>query len=56
MKKFISDENFVGDFFCYNRKNFFTVIYTERGERNRIISARKADKDEVEQYYEQFGY
>ena len=30
------------------------VIYTERGERNRIISARRAEKDEEEQYYEQF--
>ena len=30
------------------------VIYTERGERNRIISARHADKDERRQYYEQF--
>ena len=32
------------------------VIYTERGERNRIISARRADKDEEAQYYEQFYY
>ncbi len=32
------------------------VIYTERGDRNRIISARQADKDEEEQYYEQFYY
>ena len=31
------------------------VIYTERGERNRIISARYADKDEQEEYYEQFN-
>ena len=30
------------------------VIYTERGERNRIISARLADKEEQEDYYEQF--
>jgi len=30
------------------------VIYTERGERNRIISARLATKDEEEEYYEQF--
>ena len=30
------------------------VIYTERGERNRIISARQADKDEEADYYEQF--
>ena len=32
------------------------VIYTERGERNRIISARQADKDEEEDYYGQFTY
>lgn len=30
------------------------VIYTERGDRNRIISARQADKDEEEDYYGQF--
>ena len=32
------------------------VIYTERGERYRIISARLANKKEVNQYYEQFRY
>ncbi len=32
------------------------VIYTERGDRNRIISARRATKDEEEQYYEQFQF
>ena len=32
------------------------VIYTERGERNRIISARQATKREEAQYYEQFNY
>lgn len=32
------------------------VIYTEREDKNRIISARQADKDEEEQYYEQFYY
>lgn len=31
-----------------------TVIYTERGDRNRIISARRANKKEREDYYEQF--
>ena len=31
-----------------------TVIYTERGDRSRIISARPALKDEEELYYEQF--
>ena len=32
------------------------VIYTERGDLNRIISARHATKDEEDEYYEQFGY
>lgn len=31
------------------------VIYTERGERNRIISARQASKGEERTYYEQFS-
>ena len=30
------------------------VIYTERGDRNRIISARRATKGERRDYYEQF--
>lgn len=30
------------------------VIYTERGERNKIVSARLAEKDEQEDYYGQF--
>lgn len=30
------------------------VIYTERGEATRIISARKADKDERSEYYGQY--
>ena len=34
--------------------NVLAVIYTERGDKNRIISARRADKDEEAQYYEQF--
>ena len=33
-----------------------TVIYTERGENYRIISARLANKQEQEDYYEQFYY
>ena len=33
-----------------------TVIYTERGDKNRIISARQADKNEEVSYYEQFYY
>ena len=32
------------------------VIYTERGEKNRIISARNATKREEAQYYGQFCY
>ena len=32
------------------------VIYTERGENYRIISARQADKNEEVAYYEQFAY
>ena len=32
------------------------VIYTERGEKNRIISARMATKREEAEYYEQFSY
>ena len=28
-----------------------TVVYTERGERPRIISARRATKHEQEEYY-----
>lgn len=30
-----------------------TVIYTERGERIRIISARRANKNEQDDYYRQ---
>ena len=33
-----------------------TVIYTERGNINRIISARQADKKEEALYYEQFCF
>ena len=32
------------------------VIYTERGEKYRIISARLATKGEVEKYYGQYSY
>lgn len=35
-------------------REILVVIYTERGDRNRIISARKADKYEERDYYEQF--
>ena len=37
-------------------KEILTVIYTERGENYRIISARRADKNEEALYYEQFYY
>ena len=37
-------------------ENILTVIYTERGENYRIISARLANKQEQEDYYEQFYY
>lgn len=30
------------------------VIYTERGERYRIISARYADREEIDEYYGQY--
>ena len=32
------------------------VIYTKRGEKHRIISARLANKKERDDYYEQFAY
>ena len=32
------------------------VIYTERGERLRLISARYANKKEVQEYYGQYSY
>ena len=34
--------------------NVLVVIYTERQDRKRIISARLANKKEQEDYYEQF--
>lgn len=33
-----------------------TVIYTERGEKYRLISARQADKKEEAEYYGQYPY
>ena len=36
--------------------NILVVIYTERKEKIRIISARRANKKEREDYYEQFSY
>ena len=35
-------------------KNILVVIYTERGEKLRLISARKAEKEEEEEYYGQY--
>ena len=35
-------------------ENILAVIYTERGDRNRIISARRATKSEEDEYYDQF--
>ena len=35
-------------------REILVVIYTERGDRNRIISARQATKREEKDYYEQF--
>ena len=60
------DENLMDDideFHSDNEERFkiigrvekiLVVIYTERGDRNRIISARTATKKEQEDYYEQF--
>ena len=36
-------------------EKILTVIYTERGEANRIISARNATKKEREDYYGQYS-
>lgn len=35
-------------------KNILAVIYTERGENLRLISARYATKDEEDEYYGQY--
>ena len=35
-------------------REILVVIYTDRGDRNKIISARGAEKFEKEAYYEQF--
>jgi uncharacterized DUF497 family protein len=36
---------------CEGKLHF--VTYTERGEKHRLISAREAEKDERDDYYEQ---
>ncbi|MBR1647734.1 MAG: BrnT family toxin [Selenomonadaceae bacterium] len=35
-------------------RNILAVIYTERGEKLRLISARYANNDEEEEYYGQY--
>ena len=62
------DENLIDDFDEIHSDNedrikiigkvekILVVIYTERNDRNRIISARFANKQEQEDYYEQFYY
>lgn len=37
-------------------EKILVVIYTERGDRNRIISARQATKFERMEYYGQFSF
>ena len=32
------------------------VVYTERGKRTRIISARKATKEEENEYYDGYEF
>ncbi len=37
-------------------RNILVVIYTERGERLRLISARYASNDEEDEYYGQYPH
>ena len=39
---------------CLNNILYIIVFYTLRGERKRIISARRADTDEQEEYNDYF--
>jgi uncharacterized DUF497 family protein len=39
---------------CLNNILYVIAFYTIRGERKRIISARRADNDEKEVYYDYF--
>ena len=60
------DENYIDDYDEFHSdfedririigkvKGILTVIYTERDDVNKIISARKATKTEEELYYGQF--
>ena len=60
------DENYIDDFDKEHSDfedriigrvgKILTVIYTEREDRNRIISARPSDKQEEDLYYEQFYF
>ena len=62
------DENFIEDFDDLHSEDedrikiigkiekILVVIYTERCDRHRIISARFANKEEKEDYYDQFYY
>ena len=37
-------------------RKILVVVYTERGEKYRLISARRADKNEEAEYYGQYSY
>ena len=62
------DENLIEDYDDFNSddedrfkvigevEKILVVIYTEREDRTRIISARFADKKERSKYYEQFSF
>ena len=62
------DENRIEEYDAFNSKDeerykvlgevekVLVVIYTERDDRSRIISARFADKKERSEYYEQFSF
>ena len=62
------DENYIEDFdelhsddedrskIIGRVEKVLVVIYTERSERYRIISARPANKKERDKYYEQYRY
>ena len=62
------DENLIEDYDDFNSddedrfkiigevENILVVIYTEREDKTRIISARFADKKERRKYYEQFSF
>ncbi len=37
-------------------ENVLFVVYTERGENIRLISARKANKEEIDEYYKDYDF